>query len=193
MGANGYLTGHAGDLFDITGDFHNTSTQNTRWNTAGATVEFSTGTTPHTMDLVGTDEGAAASGFTNNFAWGLLNLDSGNSLSLDGTVGTNALYVSMLEGLMFSGDAITNIFGNDLNIYYDPTVDLALNDQTYSLENGGLLCAIGSSCTLSTGGGGGGGSPAPEPGSLLLFDGGLAGLAFVRRRMARSGRQTAAR
>ena len=85
VGTLGYLTGGTGDVFDVSGNFHNTSTQNALWNTSGATLEFSGSGTLHDMDLVGLDEGPNASGYTDNYAWGLLELDAGNSLSLDGT------------------------------------------------------------------------------------------------------------
>jgi T5SS/PEP-CTERM-associated repeat protein len=170
--STGYLDGGAGDVFKVTGNFISTSTKNLQWSTAGATLEFATGTsTAHTMDLTGLDNGALLSGFANNFAWGVLTLDAGNSLTLGGTIGTNALYVSMLNGLIFSGSDITNIIGDGLNIYYDASDDLALNDAVYALVGGGYLCPTGAaSCSVSVQ------VNTPEPGSLPLLVVGLVGL-----------------
>ncbi len=60
----------------FTGDFLNTSTQNTLWSTGAATLEFSstsasaTNEVSHKLQLAGVDDGSVSSGFTNNFAWG---------------------------------------------------------------------------------------------------------------------------
>jgi PEP-CTERM motif len=91
-----------------------------------------------------------------------------------------ALYLTDISRLDLSGDAVLSITGNGNNIYYiyyDPTVDTALNDQNFQLQNGGCLIAIGSSnttCTPTQT------SPVPEPGTLSVFGMGLLGMLVAR-------------
>ena len=178
IGATGYLKGGAGDTFQVEGDFNNSSAQNTSWNTAGAKLQFSTlGTTgtAHTMTLAGLDLGATLSGYTDNFAWGVLSLDAGNTLALEGASG-HALYLQSLSGLDFGSDPldITNIFGDGFNIYYNTNADPALGDQIYMLADGGELIPVGEV------------TPVPEPSTWAMMGLGFAGLGFVgwRRRAA---------
>ncbi len=69
----------------------------------------------HIFDLAGQN----GAGFSNNFAWGSLVIDPGNTLDL--AVGSgDALYAFMLQGLDISGNTITNIDGAPgLFLYYD--------------------------------------------------------------------------
>lgn len=172
--ATGAIQASAGDLYQVSGNFLNASTQATGWDTASATLEFITGTsTSHILQLTGSDLGATPVGFVNNFAWGTLTIDSGNSLVLaDGLTGGSdvAFYVDDIAGLVFSGDTVTNIDGDGYNIYYnsqDPA-NAYLEDLTYNLADGGELIA------------------APEPTSLAVMVSGLAGGFLARRRRRRS-------
>jgi hypothetical protein len=69
----------------------------------------------HIFDLAGQN----GAGFSNNFAWGSLVIDPGNTLDL--AVGSgDALYAFMLQGLDIPGNTITNIDGAPgLFLYYD--------------------------------------------------------------------------
>lgn len=182
VGTTGSLTGTAGDVFDVTGAFINNSTQNAIWNTTLSTLEFS-GTTD-TLQLSSTelDKGYAdTTGYTNNFAWGTLELDSGVTLDLTGPASVDsglALYVGDLMGLDIVDGVVTNIISDDFNIYYDPLLDPGLDDLQYLLADGGYLTPIGFESGPPP-------PPVPEPNSLLLLGGGLVGLIFVRR-MGRS-------
>jgi hypothetical protein len=166
VGPTGYLSGGPGDVFDVTGNFNNTSTDRADWNTGGAELEFGTGTSSsHTLELNATNDGANFAGFTDNFAWALLGLDSGNSLTLTGPAG-DSLYLYAISGLDIVGNSITNISG-DYDIYYDPndSADAYLHGQDYSLVGGGALIAA-----------------VPEPITILIFGAGLGGLFVSRRR-----------
>jgi hypothetical protein len=170
VGPSGYLVGGAGDQFIISNDFINQSTQNLLWKTLGAVVQFTTGTDSlHNLYLPGQDLGPSWAGYTDNFAWGTLDL-TGQSLNLvDGNATAGgALYVGKILGLTLTGLEVSDIIGNGFNIYYDPGLNPDLNGLTYDLQAGGCL------------------EPTPVPPSLWLFLSGLAGLGLLERgRMSR--------
>jgi len=181
VGSSGYLVAASQDLFIVTDDFINQSTQNTLWDTGAAILQFATGSdidpTLHALYIPGTDLGATTAGYTNNFAWGTLTLDTGQTVTLfDGSDSDGgALYVEIITGLLISGGtAISNITGATkvVNIYYNPFLpeNDYLNGLTYAFASGnGQLI------------------PTPLPASLLLLGSGLLGLGFLgwRRRRLR--------
>jgi hypothetical protein len=159
---NGYIQGGQGDRFVVQGNFINESSQNLSWNTTAALLKFAGGGN-HIFRVASKDLGP--SGFTDNFAWGTLELEAGNTLTLEGDVHF-ALYVGELLGLTFGSPIITNIFGHGLNIYYDPSLpgNEYLNGQTFMLTDGGALAP---------------GVVVPLPTSAWLFLSGLAGIGLV--------------
>jgi hypothetical protein len=164
VGSAGYLSGLSGDIFTVTGNFQNLSTQNTLWSTGASQLDFTGGGT-HTFDLAGQN----GAGFSNNFAWGSLVIDPGNTLDLAAGSG-DALYAFFLQGLNISGNTITNIDGTPgLFLYYDATDNPFLNGN-YNLTGGGELIALN-------------GPPpqTPEPSTWFLMASGL-GLLVGRRR-----------
>ena len=148
VGSAGYLTGGAGDIFQIKGDFTNHSTQNTLWNTTAAELDFITGPS-HNLALAGADLGATLAGFTNNFAWGTVDL-TGQTLSLSDDNGS-ALYVGKILGVAFTGTTVTNITSDGFDVYYDPSQNPYLNGLTYKLGGEGVL------------------APVPEPSTFVLL------------------------
>ena len=172
IGASGATTAGTGDLIVVTGNFLNNSTQNTRWNTALAELEFLGGT--HTMDVAGTDFGASTAGFNNNFAWNILQLGSTDKLILGkGTglaSGVNGAFYT--QELLLAGGVsqIADITGNGVNIYYDPTnsANAYLGDRTYSLTNGGEI------------------APVPEPATVALLAIASAGMLLLGKRRSKS-------
>jgi hypothetical protein len=168
MGATGYLTGGAEDYFTLGKNFINHSLENTAWNTNQAILTFvGASGTEHTLDIAGADKGKSVTGYTENFAWGTLDL-SGQILSLsDGNEDLGgALYVGKIVGLTLDGLAVQDIKGNGFNIYYDPNLNSKLGGLTYDLQEGGYLLAS---------------APVPLPASAWLFLSGLAGLGLMGR------------
>jgi hypothetical protein len=162
--SNGYLVGGAGDLFKVSGNFVNNSTQNTLWNTAAATLQF-TGTlgTNHNLSITGPDNGPT--GGPGDFSWATLKIDD-QIINLLGDSNA-ALYVGVITGVDFTGTTANNINGTTsvLNIYYDPTLNGYLNDATY-------IFASGSGKLI----------PTPLLASVLLLGSGLLGLGLLGRR-----------
>jgi hypothetical protein len=102
------------------------------------------------------------SGYNENFAWGVLGLGAGETLSLldDGTLG-GALYVGTLD----LPGGLSQLTSNGLNIYYDANAagNAWLQRGTFALAGGGFA------------------TPVPEPAGLILLATGSA-LLLRRRR-----------
>jgi hypothetical protein len=183
----GYQVGSAGDSYQIFGDFINNSQQNLLWDTSQVDVEFSGGIN-HNLAWPGVDNGPTYGAYTYNYAIGTLELDQGDTLTLQpaNSAPSGALYLSdvQLDGApafdpnnpddptylfnlraFISADVKNLSAGTPLNVYYDAysSGDAYLDDQTYALGNGGDLI------------------PAPEPSCVALAGAG-AGLLLRQRR-----------
>ena len=153
VGDNGYVVGGLGDNFYMRADLISSSTQNESWNTVLSLLEFRDGfrdgsyDPDHDFYITGDDYGAQTGGYTDNFAWGILNIAANNTLRLvDGnTDAGGGLYVGDITGLVISGYDITNISSPDgINIYYrqESAANSYLDGETYDLENDGLLIPV---------------------------------------------------
>ncbi len=165
VGANGYFVGGAGDVWKVSGNFINNSTQNTLWNTAASTLVLN-GTGLQNIYLAGANKGASMSGYSNNFSWGDLSLAAGSSLDVTNTNGA-ALYVGLLQ-LGGGIGQISSITSPD-NIYYNANLagNAYLGDKNYPLIGGGQLMAA---------------VPEPETYTMLLAGFGFIGFIVYRRK-----------
>jgi hypothetical protein len=149
IGTSGYLVGGEGDRFFVSGDLVSASTSNTSWSTEAAALIFHTGVdTLHSLSLTGSDFGPLEIGYTQNFAWGRLEIVPGNSLTLvDGNATPNgALYAGEVVGAQLAGNTVSNITAAaGLAIYYDPALaaNAYLAGATYDLTTGGSLVPLG--------------------------------------------------
>jgi hypothetical protein len=160
-GPTGYIQAAAGDIYKIQGNFVNNSTQNSLWSTISAELDVISGTSSnHLFALAGADVGAIPGGYTDNFAWGTLDLDSQTLNLTDGNATTGgALYVVKIIGVDINGNLVTNISSSDgLNIYYDASQNDYLRGLTYNLEGGGELIPVGESSSVT-----------PEPAAAVVW------------------------
>jgi hypothetical protein len=170
IGANGSITGGAGDYYKVTGNVTNNSSQGGNFDIKASTLTLA-GTVNHKFAWAGADLGATSAGYENNFAIGTLELQAGGSLTLlDGNAtGGVGVYVGVLQ--LDGGLAqIGSITANGADIYYNSGLagNAYLDDQTYALQGGGELEGV---------------EVVPEPGTLsLLTLGMIVGLGLFGRR-----------
>ena len=99
VGAGGAFVGGAGDRFFVRGDLVSSSAAATVWNTVDADLVFQASVSGrHTMSVTGEDHGAVPAGWANNFAWGSVTVQAGQTVALaDGNAGAGgALYARSL-------------------------------------------------------------------------------------------------
>ncbi len=165
VGASGYFQASPGDVYQMKGSFTNLST-NTAWNTSGAVLSFTGGTT-HIVTLGGNSLSLAG-------AWGGLSLGSGDALHLvkDSTATGDGLYIlGALTGITLTGKEVTNIFDpNGIMMYYLASANKGLTG-TYSLEDGGSLVPYRVAAAV------------PVPPALWLLGTGIGLIGVVRRRL----------
>jgi hypothetical protein len=117
------------------------------------------------LTLAGTDKGASAAGYDDNFSWGTVELNSGVALAIGSDAG-RALYA----GLFILDGGLTQLanISSAANIYYDPGLagNAYLHGETYAFGSGGgqLLAAV------------------PEPATSMMWLAGLGAFAFIARR-----------
>ena len=100
LGLNGSLTGGPGDLWRISGNFDNGSTNNLDYNILASTFEF-TEAGAHNLEQASRNGGPCAGQISNNFAFGTLKISGGTVTLVDnwtnGTI-SNAVYAQTLTG-----------------------------------------------------------------------------------------------
>jgi hypothetical protein len=184
IGAGGVLQASAGNVVALTGDFHSASNQSANWDTHLATLHIQAGgsSSAHVLDIDGVDLGGGTlAGYSNNFAWGTLQVDLRQTITLtDGAAPAGgALYLKVFQitdpppaaALMdyIAAHVLNADAANPMDIYYDPTqpANSYLGGQTFALGNGGVL------------------APAvPEPAGAAWAGLVLAGGGLLRRRKA---------
>ncbi len=156
---NGYLTGGLGDVFKMQGDFYSNSTSGL-WSTSTATLEFTASQATHKMTTTGTALG--------QYDWGILKIDSGASLNLNGTY--TVAWLDLMDGIT----QLSMLTGN-FTIYYDAS--LAANDYLAGISDNGHLVAYNTpSINPDT-------SNVPEPSTWILLALGLLTSLLHRRRL----------
>ena len=152
IGPGGTHTGGVGDKFIVSGNFLNGSLQKNTWATGSAELYFSGGAAPHSVSLASADVGPDFAGYVNNFAWGILRIGPGQSLTLsDGNASAGgALYTDQL--LLAGGiPQIASITGNGFNIYYNQfnAANAYLGGLAYPLTGGGAIIPIAASVKIT--------------------------------------------
>jgi len=162
LSGTGALVGVDGDVWKFGANVTITTTNNTGWNTLQSEMDFFGTTGNHNLTYPGLDLGKTQLGYVNNYAWGIVNIASGQKL-----LNTNdaALYAGAL--VIGGGTGQIATFTGDLAIYYDPSN--ALNSYL-----GGLTYSFGSGNGVVT--------PVPEPSSMIAGVLGALVIGLCRRR-----------
>jgi hypothetical protein len=170
IGPSGSLAGGSGDIFDVTGNVVNTSTNKTAFNLSASHLTLQ-GAGTHNFTWTGTNLGRTVAGYGNNFSIGVFELQSGVSLDILNGNGSGGLgiYVDALD-LDGGVDQISSIDSNGFDIFYNSSdpANAYLDGEIYDLPGGGEIEPIA----------------VPEPGAttLLLCAAGLVALRIRRKR-----------
>ncbi len=166
----------AQDMFIFKSDFINNSTQNAKWNTDNAEMQFVAGASnTHQLYVPGGFVALDSIYKTGNFGWYNFTIGANQIINLvdptPNSLDTGALYVNQVVGATFSGGVLTNIFNTSqdfLWIVYDP------NDPAnkYLVDNGSIFSITGGSGDLLYPDPSG----VPLPPSVLLLCSGLLGM-----------------
>jgi fibronectin-binding autotransporter adhesin len=116
VGSLGAIIASTGDLYQVSGNYTNASSQSGTWSTSGAELEFTGGGT-HQLTVTGT---------TAYSPWGTLAIDSGNTVML--TAGNHTTTVNALQ---LTGSGTLDVTNNGIAIDYagqnDPAATVASN------------------------------------------------------------------
>lgn len=117
IGQTGVLVGNSNDLFQVSGDFRNESTNRFGYDILDATFEFA-GTNAHIVEQAGYAGGPCAGRLTNNFAFGVLRIAGGTVTVVDAyanLAGADAIYAREL-----TGGGVLNV-GPGMKFYFGST------------------------------------------------------------------------
>jgi len=155
-GAGGAFIGGSGDRFFIRGDFLSQSDAATAWNTDRADLIFRQGSTGrHTMNVTSEDRGAVGAAWTDNFAWGRVSIEAGETVILaDAGAPGGALYT---QNLALETGATLDAADLNLRLKAAPvnqgTVDMATGNLVVEYDGASPFEAIAEQlrCGLSDG------------------------------------------
>jgi fibronectin-binding autotransporter adhesin len=108
VGPQGAIVAGTGDLYQVSGNYTNASGQSGTWSTGGAELEFTGGGT-HQLTVTGS---------TASSPWGILAVDSGNTVVL-----TTGNHTSTVNALKLIGSGTLDVTNNGIAIDYAGTTD----------------------------------------------------------------------
>ncbi len=146
VNSTGTIEASAGDLYQVSGNLANSSTQSSTWNAAGATLDFNGGGS-HTLTV---------SGPVGSYGWGTLTVDAGNTLLINGNSATAATTNNAGTINQTSGTASLGVLTGTGSTVVNATASLT----AYQIKQNSLTIMGNGVVTLLPSGSGSASSPA---------------------------------